>query len=264
MLESLIINAGVTLALVLVCWGISLITREVSFVDAVWGAAMALLALLSFAQNPAPGALAWLLVAMVVIWGARLSLHLLLRYWRNGEDERYRRILADYRESGRFWLGSLVVVWLFQAFLLFVVCSPAQLGILASGEAQTIGLLAMLGLALWLAGIVFEWVGDWQLARFKRDPANAGKVMQEGLWRYTRHPNYFGDFCVWWGIWLAAANADLMLALWTLPGPLFLSFTLIRWSGVGITERGMRDKYGAEFADYAQRTSAFLPLVPRN
>lgn len=261
---ALLINACVTLGMMLGCWMISLKTGTVSFVDAMWGAGIVVLALLSFAQSDQPGALTWLITAMVVIWGVRLAVHMLLRYWRNGEDERYRRILADYRDQGRFWLGSLVVVWLFQGLLLFLVSSPAQLGILASGSGQVIGAAGWTGLALWLIGIVFEWVGDWQLARFKRDPANKGKVMTRGLWRYTRHPNYFGDFCVWWGIWLAVANADLTLALWTLPGPLFLTFTLTRWSGIGMTEQGMRNKYGEDFARYTARTSAFLPLPPKS
>lgn len=274
MVDALLINAGVTLGIALVCWLISLKTGDVSFVDAVWGGAMAVLALLSLAQSDQPGALSWLMTGMVVIWGVRLAVHMLRRYWRNGEDARYRRILAEYREQGRFWLGSLVVVWLFQGLLLFLVSSPAQVGIMAGGGlnsgglnsdgAQAIGLIGWLGLGLWLVGIGFEWVGDWQLARFKGDPANTGKLMTQGLWRYTRHPNYFGDFCVWWGIWLACVDVDPVLALWTLPGPLFLTFTLTRWSGVGITERGMREKYGEEFARYVASTSAFVPLPPRN
>lgn len=261
--QALIINAAIVLALALVCWGISLKTGDVSFVDAVWGAAMALLALLSMAQAHELGPLAWLIAAMVVIWGVRLALHMLRRYWRNGEDPRYSRILSEYREKGQFWLGSLVVVWLFQSLLLFLVSSPAQLAILGAEQGQAVGLAGWCGLALWLVGIAFEWLGDWQLARFKSDPANKGRLMTQGLWRYTRHPNYFGDFCVWWGIWLAAADADLTLALWTLPGPLFLTFTLTRWSGIGMTEAAMRDKYGSEFDRYAQRTSAFFPMLPR-
>ena len=263
MLEALAINAGVTLALALVCWVISLVVDEVSFVDSVWGGAMALLALTSMAQMGEPGPIALLITCMTVIWGVRLALHLFLRYRRNGEDERYQRILVEDRKKGRFWWGSLTTVWLFQALLLFLVCLPAQLGILGADWQDDIGILGWSGLVLWLIGIAFEWIGDWQLARFKADPANAGKLMTSGLFAYTRHPNYFGDFCVWWGIWLACADVDPMLALYSLPGPLFLSFTLIKWSGVGLTERAMREKYGEEFAAYAKRTSAFCPSLPR-
>jgi steroid 5-alpha reductase family enzyme len=149
-----------------------------------------------------------------------------------------------------------------QGVLLFMVSSPAQVGILAAGSTASLSVLGWLGLALWPVGIVFEWLGDWQLARFKADPTNRGKVMGRGLWRYTRHPNYFGDACVWWGIWLVAAGVDPGAALWTLPGPLFLTFTLVRWSGAALTERGMAERYGEAFADYVRRTPAFVPWFP--
>ena len=147
--------------------------------------------------------------------------------------------------------------------LLFAVSSPAQVGVLASDGARDIPLLAWAGFALWLVGIAFEWTGDEQLAQFKADPANRGKVMDRGLWRYTRHPNYFGDACAWWGITLAAFAADWQAALWTLPGPVFLTFTLVRWSGAAMTERGMAEKYGDDFAGYVRRTPAFVPWFPK-
>ena len=122
--------------------------------------------------------------------------------------------------------------------------------------------LALVGFTLWVVGIVFEWVGDWQLARFKANAANDGKVMDKGLWRYTRHPNYFGDACVWWGIWLAAASAGWWVAAATVIGPLFLTFTLTRWSGAPLLEGGMK-KSRAGYAEYRARTSAFFPLPPK-
>ncbi len=106
-------------------------------------------------------------------------------------------------------------------------------------------------------------MGDWQLARFKADPANEGAVMNSGLWRYTRHPNYFGDACAWWGIFAVAISIDPGAVIWTLPGPVFLTFTLVKWSGAAMTEEGMREKYGEEFVKYTRRTSAFIPLPPR-
>ena len=121
--------------------------------------------------------------------------------------------------------------------------------------------LALVGLGLWAVGIFFEWVGDWQLARFKADPANRGEVMDRGLWRYTRHPNYFGDACVWWGIWIAAASAGWWVAAATVIGPLFLTFTLTKWSGAPLLEGGMR-KSRPGYEDYKARTSAFFPLPP--
>jgi len=256
------INTAVLLTAALAFWLISLTIDKVSFVDAVWGGAMALLALVSFVQLEAPGPLAWLIMGMTVLWGARLAVHLLRRFLRHGEDARYVRILAKDREKGRWGIAVLLRVWLLQSLLLFAVSSPAQIGILASGEIA-IPPIGWLGLALWLVGIFFEWVGDAQLARFKADPANTGKVMDKGLWRYTRHPNYFGDACAWWGIWLAAMSASPAAVIWTLPGPIFLTFTLVKWSGAAMTERGMQEKYGEQFAGYVRRTSPFIPMPPK-
>jgi steroid 5-alpha reductase family enzyme len=248
----------------LLCWVLTLATGKVSFVDSVWGGAMAGLATLSLMQLDRPGALAWLIMAMTVIWGVRLALYLLRRFVRNGEDPRYIRILAKDRARGRFALASLLKVWLLQGVLIIAVSMAAQAGILLAADRAAIGPLGMAGLALWLVGVAFEWLGDWQLARFKADPANAGRVMDRGLWRYTRHPNYFGDACVWWGIWLAALQAGWPAALLGLPGLLFLTFTLTRWSGAAMTEAAMAEKYGAEFAEYVRRTPAFFPGIRKD
>ena len=263
MVEALLANAALLLAAALVFWLIALAIDKVSFVDSVWGGAIAGLAVASFLQLHAAGTMATVLMLMTSVWVIRLARHLLLRFLRHGEDKRYVKLLADARENGRWWLAALLRVFLLQSVLLFIVSSPAQVGILAAGDAGGIPPLAWAGFALYALGIFFEWVGDWQLARFKADPANEGKVMDEGLWRYTRHPNYFGDACVWWGIWIAAMGVDPGLVIWTLPGPVFLTFTLVKWSGAAMTEKGMRKKYGQEFADYVARTSAFIPLPPR-
>ncbi len=261
--EALLINALLLLGVVVILWLVSLAIDDVSFIDSFWGSGMALLAISSIYQMAQPGALAWLIAAMAAIWGFRLGLYLLRRWLREGEDPRYKIILRKDREKGRFAIAALVKVWLMQAVLLFAVCSPAQLGILASAEPAPIGPLAWAGLALYLIGIYFEWVGDWQLSRFRADPANKGKVLDSGLWRYTRHPNYFGDACVWWGIWLACASAGWQYAAMTVIGPIFLSFTLTKWSGAPLLEAGMRKKRGPEYADYVARTSAFFPRPPR-
>ena len=144
--------------------------------------------------------------------------------------------------------------------LLFIVSSPAQYGILEAGSLTPLSGLALVGAALWLVGILFEWVGDWQLARFKADPANAGQVMDRGLWRYTRHPNYFGDACAWWGIWLVAAETST--GLWSVVGPMLLTWTLAKWSGAPTIEGKMtRTKPG--YANYVARTSSFVPWFPK-
>lgn len=260
--EALALNAAVLLAVALCLWLLSLRLDKVSFVDSVWGLAMAGLAALSWWQVEERGVAAHVLAIMTIAWGVRLGMHLLRRFLHHGEDARYRKMLAPARERGRFVITALWKVWLLQAVLILLVSSPAQLGILASDGAATLPALALAGMALYLVGIVFEWVGDWQLARFKSEPSNKGKVMDKGLWRYTRHPNYFGDACVWWGIWLTAMTIAPGAVIWTLPGPLFLTFTLARWSGAAMTERGMAANYGAEFADYVRRTPAFVPWFP--
>ncbi len=263
MTEALLSNAVLLLCAAVVFWLIALRIDKVSFVDSVWGGAMAGLAVASFMQTQAPGVMANAILLMTAIWGIRLARHLLLRFLRQGEDKRYIKILADAREKGTWARAVLIRVWLMQSILLFMVSSPAQVGILAAGSDEGIALLGFVGIGLWAIGLFFEWVGDWQLDRFKADSANNGKVMDQGLWRYTRHPNYFGDACVWWGIWLAAMSVDPGAVIWTLPGPVFLTFTLVKWSGAAMTERGMRKKYGEEFANYVARTSAFIPMPPR-
>ena len=264
MIEALLVNAVILLAVVLILWAISVRIDDVSFIDSFWGAGMGLMAITSWLQLERPGALATLLLVMTAAWGFRLGIYLLRRWRREGEDQRYKRILRKDREKGRFVFAALTKVWLGQAVLLFLVSSAAQVGILASGAPAPIEGLAWAGIALYLLGIFFEWTGDWQLARFKSDPANEGEILDTGLWRYTRHPNYFGDACAWWGIWLVTASAGWEWALWTVAGPIFLTFTLTRWSGAALLESGMKKKRGGKYADYIERTSAFVPMPPKS
>ncbi|MGB3796454.1 MAG: DUF1295 domain-containing protein [Alteraurantiacibacter sp.] len=263
MAEALVINAATLLTAALLLWALGVAIAKVSFVDSVWGLAMAGLALLSWWQPGDQGMPVTILMAMVVAWGVRLGIHLLRRFLHKGEDKRYVKLLPSPDNRVSYALTALWKVWLLQAALIMLVSSPAQVGILAGNGVDRLSPLAWAGIALYLVGIAFEWVGDWQLARFKSDPANDGKVMKSGLWRYTRHPNYFGDACAWWGIF-AVALSIAPAVIWTLPGPIFLTFTLIKWSGAAMTEKGMRNKYGEEFAQYTQRTSAFVPMPPKS
>ena len=264
MFELLALNAVILIVLVLIQWAISVKINDVSFIDAFWGAGMGLLAVASWLHvRGGPGDLATLIMVMTAAWGFRLGIYLFLRWRREGEDRRYKRILADAREKGQFAKAALTRVWLMQAVLLFMVSSPAQVGILASGEPAPITPLAWGGFALWSVGVFFEWVGDWQLSRFKADPANKGYVLDTGLWRYTRHPNYFGDFCAWWGIWLTCAAAGWEYAAATVIGPIFLSFTLTKWSGVPLLEKGLNKTKGNKYAVYERKTSAFFPMPPQ-
>jgi steroid 5-alpha reductase family enzyme len=265
MVEALLINAAVIAAVLLVLWQVAARIGDVSFIDAVWGAGMALLAAVSWWQLDEPGQRASLIAAMAVIWGLRLGLHLYIRWRASGEDPRYARMLGKAKEHGRYGRAALTVVFAPQAVLLYITCLPAQLGVLASDAPAPLGPLAWAGFVLWLVGMVFETVGDAQLTRFRSDPASKGKVLDSGLWRYTRHPNYFGDACVWWGIWLAAADAGQWPMNWvaiaSLIGPVFLTFTLTKWSGKPLLEKGLaRTRPG--YSDYIARTSGFFPLPP--
>ena len=260
MIDALLANAAILVGVVLILWVISVQIDDVSFIDSFWGAGMALMAFASWMQLAQPGALANLLLAMTAAWGLRLGIYLLRRWRAEGEDKRYERMLRKDREKGRFAIAALTKIWLGQAVLLFLVSSPAQLGILSSAEPAPITGIAWAGIALYLVGIFFEWVGDWQLAKFKADPANKGQVMDRGLWRYTRHPNYFGDACVWWGLYLLAAETGPGVS--SILGPIFLTFTLTKWSGIGITEKSIHSSRPG-YADYVRRTSAFIPWPPK-
>ena len=260
---TLAVNAAALLAVILILWAYSVKIRDVSFIDAFWAFGMVLLAWASWAQSGAPGARSHLLLGLTTLWGLRLALHLWTRWRAHGEDPRYAKIMRSVMEKkGWSWSKtSLLSVFLTQAPLLFITCLPAQLGIWASeGSRSVLGPLAFFGATIAIIGILFETIGDAQLNGFRANPANTGKVLDTGLWRYTRHPNYFGDACVWWGLYLIAAETGP--GLWAIAGPLFLTFTLTKWSGIGITEKAIHGTRPG-YADYVRRTSAFIPWPPK-
>jgi steroid 5-alpha reductase family enzyme len=243
-------------ALMLATWLLSLALRNASIVDIVWGAGFVLVAWVVRATVDGNPARQWLLVAMTTLWGLRLAGYL---WWRNhgkGEDFRYRAMRK--RWGPRFPVISLATVFLFQGVMMWIVSLPVQLG--QADDTPDLGWLAALGVLVWLIGLAFETIGDAQLARFKADPANAGTVMDRGLWRYTRHPNYFGDACVWWGIALVAAETGT--GAWGLLGALMMTVLLRRVSGVTLLEKSLT-KRREGYADYVARTSPFVPRPPR-
>ncbi len=260
----LMVNAATLLVAILLLWTYSVRARDVSFIDAFWAFGMVLLAWASWAQSGAPGARSHLLLGLATLWGLRLAWHLWGRWRTQGEDPRYKKIMASTMDrKGWSWAKtSLLSVFLTQAPLLFITCLPAQLGIWASDGGRTvIGPLGAIGAVVALIGIAFETIGDAQLNAFRANPANKGKVLDTGLWRYTRHPNYFGDACTWWGIWLVAAETGQSGWI-SIIGPVFLTFTLTRWSGKPLLEKGMK-KTRPEYADYVRRTSGFFPWPPK-
>ncbi len=260
----LAINAVVLLTVIVALWAIATRIRDVSFIDAFWSFGMVMLCWLSWVQMAGSSHRANLLLGLVTLWGLRLAVHLFTRWRAHGEDPRYVRIIGNVMEKkGWSWnRTALIMVFLMQAPLLFLTCLPAQLGILTSHTTQALGPMMWIGAIIALTGIAFETIGDMQLKAFRRNPTNKGKVLDTGLWRYTRHPNYFGDFTTWWGIWLVAAGIGWPIAADSIIGPLFLSFTLLKWSGGPMLERGLR-KSRPEYADYIARTSGFFPLPPK-
>jgi steroid 5-alpha reductase family enzyme len=231
-------------------WIVSVVKRNVTIVDTLWSLLFVIAAAVYVASAETPSQRAWLVLCLVGLWGVRLAAYLAWRNRGHEEDRRYQAIRR--RNEPNFALKSLWLIFGFQAVLAWVISLPL-VGAIASDTP--LGPLDGLGVALWAVGVFFEAVGDWQLAQFKADPANAGRVMDSGLWRYTRHPNYFGDFCVWWGLYLVALSAG---AWWSIIGPLIMSFLLLRFSGVRLLERDIGERRPA-YAEYVRRTNAFFP-----
>ncbi|MFJ8097408.1 DUF1295 domain-containing protein [Streptomyces griseofuscus] len=227
-------------------------------VDSAWGAAFAALALLTYglSAGTGDGARRALVVLLTVLWGLRLAVHIAYRGRGHGEDPRYEDLLS--RAPGSRPLYALRTIYLLQAGLVWLVSLPVQAAAYAPGPLSG---PAWAGTALWALGMFFETVGDTQLARFKADPANRGRIMDQGLWRLTRHPNYFGDFCVWWGLFLVACDGGAAPAAVSVVSPLVMSLLLIKGSGKRLLERRMGGRPG--WTEYAARTSGFFPWPPR-
>ncbi len=237
-------------------WLASLVRRDASLIDRAWGLGFVVAAWLYRLTAPPGGSWeGWLLVGLVTVWGLRLSAYLTWRNWGRGEDPRYR---AMRQAAGRsFPLRSLVTVFGLQAVLLWIISLALLPGARAGGRPER--WLVGAGVALWMVGFVFEALGDWQLARFKADPSTRGRVLDRGVWRWTRHPNYFGDACLWWGFFACSAAAG---GWWTVFAPALMNVLLLKVSGVALLERGLVESKPA-YRDYVARTSAFIPRPPK-
>jgi steroid 5-alpha reductase family enzyme len=244
-------------------WAVSVRLSDVSIVDPVWGPAFVVVAAVCLvagdaSRGPAGDGRRWLLFALTAVWGLRLGGYLLVRKLGDpGEDRRYTK-MRERRGEASFALYSLGVVFLLQGLLVLVVSLPVQV---AAERGGGLGWVAFAGVALWVVGLFFEAVGDEQMRRFKARPDTSGQVMDRGLWRYTRHPNYFGDFCVWWGLWLVALGAGG--TWWTVIGPLVMSFLLIKGSGAALLEKDISERR-PQYREYIERTSGFIPMPPRH
>ncbi len=257
-MSTVLLSCGLAvLVLMTLAWLVSLATHDASIVDIVWGLGFVLVAAVAVVVGNGDRSRRLLLAVLVATWGLRLAGYLAWRNLGHGEDYRYRAMRKKWGD--RFWWVSFFQVFLLQGVLMWVVSLPVQLAV-SPGRPVGLGLLAWVGVAVWLVGMTFEFVGDLQLARFKARPDSEGRVMDQGFWRYTRHPNYFGDFCVWWGLFLVAAETGP--GRWGVIGPLVMSFMLLRVSGVAMLEKTIT-KRRAGYADYIERTNAFFPGPPK-
>ncbi len=242
------------LGLAVAAWAFSLVSKDVSFVDSLWSLFFVAAAVV-YAWPPATlNAKGVLVLALVSIWAVRLSVYITARNWGTEEDFRYQKIRAN-NEPG-FELKSLFIVFGLQGLLAWFISMPL---LWALTDTSALGVLDVVAALLWLIGFVFEAGGDFQLSRFKSDPANEGRVMDKGLWRYTRHPNYFGDFCIWWAFFLFAVGGG---GWFTILSPLLMSVLLLRVSGVALLEKTITERR-PKYADYIQSTNAFFPGRPQ-
>jgi steroid 5-alpha reductase family enzyme len=243
------------LVLALIAWAIATARRNVGLVDIFWSLFFLLAAAIYAAAQSSFEARARLVLVLVAAWSLRLATYLAARNWNAPEDHRYRAIRE--RNGPGFAWTSMYRVFALQAALAWVIAAPIAATI---ASAAPLGALDFAGAALAAFGIVFEALADAQLARFKAAPANAGRVMDGGLWRYTRHPNYFGEFCVWWGVYAIALGAG---GWWTVFAPLLITVLLFKVSGVALLEKDIGERRPG-YREYVARTNAFFPGPTRS
>lgn len=255
------INFAIALASFIILWRVGCVIRDVSFIDAWWAFGLALMAVTTFFQANGSPERMLLILALTGLWGLRLGLYILWRWRSHGPDRRYVKMLARAEETKgwSFPKGSWRLVFRTQAPILWTVSLPVQLGQLSPTPVE-VGLLGWGAAGLVLFGIVFESLADWQLVKFKAKPANAGKVFDRGLWRYTRHPNYFGDLCTWFGLFGIAAETQL--GLFGIVGPVLLLVLFLKYSG-GTSYEKRLTWHRPGYADYIARTSPLIPWPPR-
>lgn len=247
--------SGASLLLMAVAfWVISLWRNDVSIVDSLWSIMFLLAALVYVATSGVSGPREVLILVLVTIWALRLSIYITWRNHGHPEDYRYREIRANNKPG--FWYKSLYIVFVLQAMLAWVISLPLAGAI--SGQSE-IGFLDYAGTAIFIVGLFFEAIGDLQLSRFRANPENSGKVLNKGLWHYTRHPNYFGNFTIWWGFYLIAVSAG---AWWTIISPLLMTFLLLKVSGVALLEKDISNRR-PRYEQYIRQTNAFFPGLPR-
>jgi steroid 5-alpha reductase family enzyme len=250
------LNLAVILGMMVCVWLLSLILQDAGIADIFWGLGFMLVAWVTFFLTDGYVFRRLLITVLVSLWGLRLAAHIALRNRGKGEDPRYQKWRAQYGKN--FWWVSLFTVFGLQGMLLWIISLVVQAGQIAP-EPAGLGWMDGAGLMIWAVGFVFEAVSDFQLYRFKADPDNRGKVMDRGLWAFSRHPNYFGEALVWWGIFFITLATPQ--GLWTVISPLTITFLLLKVSGVTLLEKTIVEKR-PEYRAYIKRTSAFVPWFP--
>jgi len=246
---------ALALGLTTAAWLLSLWRRDAGVIDGFWGVGFALLAWVYWSAGGAEPSRGLLVAALATVWGVRLSVHIVRRNHGREEDWRYRAMRE--RRGARFPLWSLVMVFWLQGALMWLLSAPL---LQAQAQAPFPRTLDIAGVTVWLVGFLFETIGDAQLSRFRADPANQGRVLRTGLWRWTRHPNYFGDALVWWGLFLIAVATPS--GWWTIFSPLLMTWLLLRVSGVSLLEEKLVETRPG-YREYVESTSAFIPWPPR-
>lgn len=258
--EVWLIGVGAVWVSVTLLWLLSLQIKDASIIDSFWGPGYLVQALVYFFMIDADKGLEarqLIVLGVVALWSLRLGGYILWRNWGHGEDYRYQR----WREKNgsRWWWQSYFQVFILQGLLMTIIGLPLLGAMYIGAPDGSLNILDFLALLAWLIGFAFEAGGDLQLARFKADPSNKGKVLDKGFWRYTRHPNYFGDATQWWAFYLFALAAG---AWWSVFSPIIMTFLLLRVSGVAMLEKDIADRR-PEYQAYIKKTSAFIPMPPR-
>ncbi len=255
----LALNAIIALGAALALWLISIPLRDASIIDMFFAVILMLMTFASYLAGDGFGSRKNLVAILIGLWGIRITVHLIRRNWGHGEDARYTKLRSWVPTDHAFAWLTLRRVFLLQAVVLWLLSWPVQFSMIAA-LPTSLGWPAYLGAGIWTVGFLCEWVADIQLARFRADPSNKGKVLDRGLWRYSRHPNYFGELCAWWGIFLIAC--DNPLGVVTIAGPIVYSYLVINVTGQRTLDKKLaREKPG--YREYMERTSGLVPWPPR-
>lgn len=238
-------------------WLISIFIKNVSIVDPFWGFGFVAAGVFYFVKSEGMGSGKIILISLLFIWGLRLSFYLAKRNWGKGEDFRYQKFRKDYGEK-RYWWFSFFQTFLLQGVLLWLI-SAAILAAMYYNPGRNLNIIDYVALAVWLIGFAFEAGGDYQMGKFKSNPQNKGKVLNTGFWKYTRHPNYFGDATVWWAFGLFAVASGSYISLLC---SLLMTFLLVKVSGVALLERSLKNTK-SQYKEYIEKTNAFLPWFPK-